>query len=68
MGSSWGCKEERVWNLGFLGWGPSLGPQGLSSGCEVRPTCLSGDTSSLRRPQSDAGWCHRVRAAGRQHF
>lgn len=39
-GEQGGCKEERVWNLGFLGWGPSLGPQGLSSGCEVRPTCL----------------------------
>ena len=57
-----------MWNLGFLGWGPSLGPQGLSSGCEVRPTCPSGDTSGLRRPRRDAGWCHRVRAAGRQNF
>lgn len=56
MGSSWGCKEERVRNLGFLGWDPLLGPQGLSSGCEVRPACLSGDTSSFTRPRRDACW------------
>ena len=68
MGSSWGCKEERVRNLGFLGWDPLLGPQGLSSGCEVSPACLSGDTSSFTRPRRDACWCRRVGVARRQHF
>ena len=60
MGSSWDCEEGRVRNLGFLSWGSSLGPQGLSLGCEVRPACVSGDTSSFTRPRGmlvdAAGW------------
>lgn len=66
MGSSWGYEERRVRNLGFLSWDSSLGPQGLSSGCEVRPACLSGDTSSFTRPQGmlvgAAGWGGRKTA------
>ena len=46
--------------LGAIQSDPWRGGQGLSLGCEVRPACVSGDTSSFTRPRGmlvdAAGW------------